>query len=109
MDYLPIFLDLRGRRGLVVGGGDAAARKAALMLNAGAWVHVVAPELSGAFLELAGGDRLIHLAAPFHEAHLGGMDVVFAASGDAELDRSMSSTSPRYAPSSCLPSSTAHR
>ncbi len=89
MDYLPIFLDLRGRKGLVVGGGDAAARKAALMLNAGAWVHVVAPALSGAFLELAGGDRLIHLAAPFHEAHLEGMDVVFAASEDAELDRSV--------------------
>ncbi|HNA82589.1 MAG TPA: NAD(P)-dependent oxidoreductase, partial [Thiobacillaceae bacterium] len=32
MDYLPIFLDLRGRKGLVVGGGDTAARKASLML-----------------------------------------------------------------------------
>ncbi len=50
MDYLPIFMDLRGRNGLVVGGGDAAARKASLMLSAGAWVTAISPEnLSDAF------------------------------------------------------------
>ena len=88
MDYLPIFLDLRGRKGLVVGGGDTAARKASLMLNAGAWVHAVSTEpLSAAFGELAGSDRLIHIQAEFQAAHLDGVDVVFAASEDADLDR----------------------
>lgn len=46
MDYLPIFLNLKGRRCLVVGGGEVAARKVALLLQAGARVVVVAPELS---------------------------------------------------------------
>jgi uroporphyrin-III C-methyltransferase/precorrin-2 dehydrogenase/sirohydrochlorin ferrochelatase len=90
MDYLPIFLDLRGRKGLVVGGGDSAARKASLMLNAGAWVTAVAPaELSGAFRELAGSDRLIHIREGFQAGHLEGMDVVFAASGDSTLDQAV--------------------
>ena len=90
MDYLPIFLDLRGRKGLVVGGGDTAARKAALMLNAGAWVHAVSPApLSAAFQELAGSDRLIHIEAVFKEAHMDGMDVVFAASENPDLDRAV--------------------
>ncbi|HNQ04009.1 MAG TPA: siroheme synthase CysG [Thiobacillaceae bacterium] len=88
MDYLPIFLDLRGRKGLVVGGSDTAARKAALMLQAGAWVTAVTPGiLAPAFAELAGTDRLIHLRTDFTDGHLEGMDVVFAVSGDEALDR----------------------
>ena len=89
MDYLPIFLDLRGRKGLVVGGSDTAARKASLMLNAGAWVHAVSPTLSDAFKLLVSSDRLIHLATAFQETHLDGMDVVFSASGDVDLDRAV--------------------
>jgi precorrin-2 dehydrogenase/sirohydrochlorin ferrochelatase len=40
----PVNLDLSGRRVLVVGGGDVAARKVAGLLRAGAVVTVVAPE-----------------------------------------------------------------
>jgi len=49
MDFLPIFLDVRGQPCLVVGGGEVAARKCALLLRAGARVTVLAPELSAAF------------------------------------------------------------
>jgi len=88
MDYLPIFLDLRGKNGLVVGGGDTAARKAALMLNAGAWVTVVSPAaLSDAFSELNGTDRIIHRQQTFDPAQLDNMELVFAASEDAVLDK----------------------
>jgi uroporphyrin-III C-methyltransferase/precorrin-2 dehydrogenase/sirohydrochlorin ferrochelatase len=38
MDYLPIFLDLREQPCLVVGGGEVAARKCALLRRAGAQV-----------------------------------------------------------------------
>jgi uroporphyrin-III C-methyltransferase/precorrin-2 dehydrogenase/sirohydrochlorin ferrochelatase len=90
MDYLPIFLDLRGRKGLVVGGGDTAARKASLMLNAGAWVTAVSPlPLSPAFAELASSDRLIHLQADFDAKHLEGVDVVFSACEDAAMNKAV--------------------
>lgn len=39
----PLFLDLTGRRVLVVGGGPVAARRASGLLEAGAAVEVVAP------------------------------------------------------------------
>lgn len=88
MDYLPIFLDLRGKNALVVGGSDPAVRKASLLLSAGAWVTVVSPEpLAAAFNELRHTDRLIHRQEPFHASHLNDMDIVFAASGDEALDR----------------------
>jgi len=87
MDYLPIFLDLRGRKGLVVGGNDMAARKAALLLGAGAWVTVVSSDaLSGGFSVLDGTDRLIHVQTPFSPDQLDGMDIVFSATGIPDLD-----------------------
>ena len=45
MDHLPVFLDLRNRLTVVVGGGAVAARKVEMLLKAGARVRVVAPEL----------------------------------------------------------------
>ena len=46
MRYYPIFLDLRGRRTVVVGGGKVAERKVRKLLRAGAKVRVISPELT---------------------------------------------------------------
>ncbi|WP_039913191.1 siroheme synthase CysG [Cellvibrio mixtus] len=46
MDYFPVFLDLKKRRCLLVGGGDVATRKGRLLAKAGASLRVVAPEIS---------------------------------------------------------------
>src|SRR3954447_10094554 len=43
---LPLFLDLRGKRVVVVGGGDVATRRAARLTQAGADVTVVAPNIT---------------------------------------------------------------
>jgi len=45
MDHLPIFLNLKNQPCLIVGGGVVAARKADLMLQAGAQVTVLAASL----------------------------------------------------------------
>jgi uroporphyrin-III C-methyltransferase / precorrin-2 dehydrogenase / sirohydrochlorin ferrochelatase len=61
MDYFPVFLDLRGRRTLVVGAGAAADAKAAALARAGAEVHRAtsfAPAmLDGAALVFVAGAR----------------------------------------------------
>lgn len=52
MDYFPVFLDLKNRRCLLVGGGDVATRKGRMLSKAGAVLRVVAPEISGELREL---------------------------------------------------------
>lgn len=46
MDYLPVFLNIKQRDCLVVGGGEIAVRKIRLLLRAHARIHVVSPAIS---------------------------------------------------------------
>jgi uroporphyrin-III C-methyltransferase/precorrin-2 dehydrogenase/sirohydrochlorin ferrochelatase len=52
MDYFPVFLDLKNRCCLLVGGGDVATRKGRLLAKAGAVLRVVALDVSGELREL---------------------------------------------------------
>lgn len=52
MEYFPVFLDLKNRLCLLVGGGDIATRKGRLLSKAGARLRVVAPEISAELREL---------------------------------------------------------
>jgi len=52
MEYFPVFLDLKKRKCLLVGGGDVATRKGRLLSKAGAVLRVVAPEVSAELREL---------------------------------------------------------
>lgn len=71
---LPVFLDLTGRLALVVGGGPVGRRKAGAVRDAGARVRLVCleprpPEIEG----------IDWRQEPYHETHLDGVTLVFAA------------------------------
>jgi uroporphyrin-III C-methyltransferase/precorrin-2 dehydrogenase/sirohydrochlorin ferrochelatase len=87
MEQLPIFLDLKGQKVVVTGGGSIAARKAELALRCGAHVLVVAPDLGDEFHALAGYANLKHRAGAPAEADFEGARVAFAAGDDEEEDR----------------------
>lgn len=90
MNFFPVFMDIRGQRCLVVGGGEIAARKAALLLQCGAQVTVAALGLVAAFTELEGLERLAHHKVKFDPMLLNDVVVVICASEDGDLDRIVS-------------------
>jgi uroporphyrin-III C-methyltransferase/precorrin-2 dehydrogenase/sirohydrochlorin ferrochelatase len=65
MDYLPIFLDVRARVVVVVGGGPVAARKVHLLLQAGARVRLVAPSLVAELRDLVAAQSAEHVGGRF--------------------------------------------
>ncbi|MFY9314492.1 MAG: siroheme synthase CysG [Burkholderiales bacterium] len=68
MDFLPIFFDVRDQPCLVVGGGEVAARKCALLRRAGAQVT---------------------MATQFREEELARYALVIAATSDQEVNRAV--------------------
>jgi len=89
LDFLPIFLDLREQPCLVVGGGEVAARKCALLARAGARVTVLAPALGPQLQAEAAARRVAHRAAAFREADLEGFALAIAATDDQAVNRAV--------------------
>jgi len=87
MDFLPIFLNIKNQPCLVVGGGEVAVRKAAVLLQAGARLRIVAPQLVESF-ELPDGSE--YLAERFQPSHLDNMTLVIAATDDAAVNEQVS-------------------
>jgi uroporphyrin-III C-methyltransferase/precorrin-2 dehydrogenase/sirohydrochlorin ferrochelatase len=86
MQHLPLFADLKGRAVLVVGGGAVAERRVSLLLDAGAVVTVVAPELSPDLAVLVSEGRLTHVARAYARDSLDPYWVVIAATDDATVN-----------------------
>jgi len=79
----PLFLDLRDRRVLVVGGGAVALRKVEALLGSGARIAVGAPQLHAGLAALAASGRIAHLPGRFAADWLDQHWLAIAATDDA--------------------------
>ncbi len=86
MRYFPAFLDLKDRPCLLVGGGAPAARKARLLVKAGARVTVVAPSAGPEAEDLAAQGALHLVRRGFVAGDVGGCAAVVSATGLGEVD-----------------------
>ena len=89
MDYLPIFVDVRDRLVVVIGGGVVAHRKTEHLLKAHARVRVVAPELSADLAAYRDLGRIEHRPLLFSASQLEGAALVVAATDDDAVNESV--------------------
>ena len=89
MDYYPAFLDLRGRRCLVVGGGAIAERKVESLLECGARVKVVTREATDGLSELARRGHIELEMRDYASGDLAGIFLIIAATDDPAVQASI--------------------
>jgi siroheme synthase-like protein len=86
MGYYPVFLEMKGRPCVVVGGGAVAERKVEGLLAAGARVTVVSPELTTSLAALKGEGRLQHVARQYRDGDLEGYELAVVATDDGSVN-----------------------
>src|SRR5499427_3921252 len=90
MRYFPLFADLAEADVLVVGGGEAAARKVRLLRKTGARITVVAETITEELHGLAERGAIAVLPRAFLARDLHGQRLVYAATGDGLCDSAIS-------------------
>jgi precorrin-2 dehydrogenase / sirohydrochlorin ferrochelatase len=87
--YYPVFLDLRGRLAVVVGGGSVAERKIATLLEYGADVMCVAPLVTPAIDALVAQGLVEHEQRGYVRGDLAGAFIVVCATDSTEVNRAV--------------------
>ena len=89
--YYPVFLDLRDRRCVVIGGGDLGEEKAVRLLDCGANVTVISPDVTEGLRALVDGVRLDWIQRKYEPGNLEGAFVAIVAdTSDHELNAAVS-------------------
>jgi len=85
--YYPVFLELKGRPCLVIGGGGIAYQKAKALVACGARVRVVSPELSKDLQRLLRRRKMTWRRGLFKSADLKGAELVVAATDNQVVNK----------------------
>lgn len=79
----PVGLDLEGRRVVVIGGGSVAQRRVPVLLDSGAAVHLISPEITATLQGLVDAGRIRWDAREYRNGDLEGAWYVVAATKDS--------------------------
>ncbi len=93
MNYFPAFFDLTAQKVLIVGGGEVALRKLALLLRSGAKIIVVAPKILPEISELAAVGKIQAVEREFLPGDLDGARLVIVATSRRAVNRWIASLS----------------
>ena len=87
--FYPVFLDLRGRRAVLIGGGAVAEQKVRGLVAAGAHVTVVSPDLSAGLTDLALRGAIEVRRRPYRGGDLAGAWLAIAATDDRAVNEAV--------------------
>ena len=89
MKTFPMFLQMAGRRVVIVGGGEQAAQKTRLILKTEARVEIWAPTLDPELCDLEAAGRITHHTGPITPVTFAETALVFIATGCPGMDMAL--------------------
>jgi len=90
MAYYPIFVELRDRPCLVVGGGREAQRKVEGLLGGEAKVTVVAPKLTKPLQKMLAGGEIDCIQREYQEGDIDDFHIIMVATDDGTVNNEIS-------------------
>jgi precorrin-2 dehydrogenase/sirohydrochlorin ferrochelatase len=87
VNYYPVFLNLKGKRCVVIGGGKVAERKVKGLLEAEASVTVISPQLTEELQRLKDLKLFTHVARSYQLGDLRDAFLVIAATSDMNVNK----------------------
>jgi precorrin-2 dehydrogenase/sirohydrochlorin ferrochelatase len=94
MNYYPAFLNLKGKKAVVVGGGRIAERKVLTLLKAGANVTVISPRLTEKLAKQKETGRMRHISRAYRPGDLKDGFLVIAATDSPEVNSKVAVEAP---------------
>jgi precorrin-2 dehydrogenase/sirohydrochlorin ferrochelatase len=87
--FYPVYLNLKSKRVVVVGGGLVAERKVAALLGTGASIVVISPQVTPQVASLASAGSIDLHKRPYIQGDCEGAALVLSATDDAEVSRAV--------------------
>lgn len=91
--FYPVFLNIKDKKCVIVGGGKVSYRKIKVILNCGANIIVISPEFNKKILRIAKDESIKLVNRPYRKSDINGACLVIAATGDKELNKRISEDS----------------
>lgn len=90
MPMFPLFIDLRSKKCVVIGGGAVAERKVETLLQFDTHITVVSPEITDRIQQLKWEGRVVVIRKKYSEEDLEGAFLVVAATSDEKTNERIS-------------------
>lgn len=87
--FYPIYLNLNGKRVIVIGGGEVAERKTASMTGSGAIITVISPEVTAKLAAMADTQAIEVQKREYIRGDCAGAALVFSATDDRKVSQSV--------------------
>jgi len=86
MKHFPVFLDLKDRQCLVIGGGSVASRKVKNLLTSGAKVTVISPQVSDELKQFASDGKIVVIERKYQTTDIAVAFLIVAATDDSKVN-----------------------
>ena len=88
--YYPAFINVGDRKCVVIGGGNIGQEKVEKLLECGATVVVISPQVNDGVREMAGSGRVTWMQREYQPGDLDGAFIAIAATDDNAANRAIS-------------------
>ena len=84
--YYPVFLDLTGKRCVIVGGGQVAERKCKSLMKTGTLITVIAPEITKGLRAYKNKGVIKHIGRDYRKSDIASAYLVISATDSRETN-----------------------